>query len=457
MRRAGLLARVRPTVRAVAGTLALAGLLGLATGLSPLSALPASAATSTDPARIGLFGGQDPTYDGAYRQSLALLALAAAGVDPAPEAVAWLLDQQCADGGWQAFRADLAAPCTAPDSTTYSGTDTNSTGLAVQALAALGEDTAVADGLAWLAAHQSPDGGFAYYPDGTPGNDPDANSTALALSAFRAAGATPPASTSGATPADALLALQVGCAGAPEERGAFTFFGSANDFATVQAALAIAGGFLPAQPATTPDDDAPELSCPPARAAAASDAALAASSDVAAGYLVRRLTANGSVIPDPFTPGATDYGTTANAVLALAVAGHGTTAAQAALAALAEDVDAFAVAAGADLPGALALLTLAAAALDADPTAFGGADLLARLQATLTTAAPSPTPTPTPSSTVSVAPSRSPAPAPAVVQGEQLAATGVDDAAGLTVLVGLLLIVGGAGVLRLARGRNGRG
>src|SRR5205823_11561126 len=53
---------------------ALVGALALLAG--PLSAV-AVAGTSTDPARIGLYGSQDPTFDGTYRQSLALLALVA--------------------------------------------------------------------------------------------------------------------------------------------------------------------------------------------------------------------------------------------------------------------------------------------------------------------------------------------------------------------------------------------
>ena len=39
---------------------------------------PASADTSKNPARIGLFGSTDATYDGVYRQSLSLVALDAA-------------------------------------------------------------------------------------------------------------------------------------------------------------------------------------------------------------------------------------------------------------------------------------------------------------------------------------------------------------------------------------------
>ena len=55
----------------------------------------------------GLFGAQDPPYDGSYRQGLALSALAAAGVTSHAElgsAEAWLIAQQCPNGGWSTTR-----------------------------------------------------------------------------------------------------------------------------------------------------------------------------------------------------------------------------------------------------------------------------------------------------------------------------------------------------------------
>lgn len=432
----------RPLPHRVATRAALTiGLLVLAVAGPATGA--ARAAPAADPSRVGLFGSQDPGFDGAYRQSLALLAFTAAGVEPPASAVTWLQDQQCADGGWQAFRADLGTACAAPDSTAYRGEDVNSTGLAVQALVAVGDDAAAAAGLDWLAAHQNTDGGWAYYPDGAPGTASDANSTALAFSAFTAAGVTPPRATpAGAGPAEALLGLQVGCTGAVDEQGAFTFYGSANDYATVQATLAAADGFLPVE-AGPLADDAPSLTCPPTPGATAPDA------DAAAGYLVRRLAAHGGVIPDPFTAGATDYGSTANAVLALAASGHGATAARAALAALAGDVDAYATKAGADLPGSLAVLTLAAVALGDDPADFGGTDLVARLSATLTAAAPSPSPTPSASVSpwVSLAPPMNPI----------LADTGASRSGGGTALVGVLLLAAGAALVGLSRATRNAG
>lgn len=435
----------------------------------------ASAVEAQDPARVGLYGAQDPAFDGAYRQSLSLLALQAAGVPPEDTAVAWLLDQQCDDGGWQTFRADLSQPCAEPDPVAFTGPDTNSTGAAVQALAALDQTDAVEAALEWLESIQNADGGWGTYA----GGPTDSNSTAVVASAFIAAGADPWAleSAEGATPFDALVSLQVGCGGAEAERGAFDFVPQeggpiANDFATVQAALAVAGGALPVAPNPDQDDDAPELECPTEEIDREESAA------AAAGYLARRLEANDGVIPSAFDAGA-DYGSTANAVLALVAAGHGAEASAAAVDALAADVDAYAVdPEGMDLPGSLALLALTAHAVDADATDFGGTDLIGRLQATLPTA-DGQAPLQDPSAAEPAAPESASAPAPSgdpsdtgpaasaeandsePTSGEGAAADELADTGGPSTLllagVGgalLLLILGGAVLFSTRRGRH---
>ncbi len=420
----------RTTGHAARIALGLVVLLALLVGTT----LPAQAVTRTNPA--GLYGSQDPTYDGVYRQSLALLAQVATGTTPPPAAVTWLTAQQCPDGGFQAFRATAATRCAAPSSTTYSGEDSNSTALAVQALVSL-KLTATADrGLQWLTAHQSADGGWAYYPDGAAGNASDANSTAVAWSAFTAAGRTLPTSRAGHTPVEALLALQVGCSGAVADQGAFTYAGAPNDFASVQATLAVAGGFLPV-PVGTPANDVPTLSCP----AGVSDPATSAAAG--AGYLANRLLSNSGGIPDPSGSGGTDYGSTANAVLALVSDGHGASAVQQALTLLAAQQARFTTAKGADLPGSLALLVLAAVAGGQDPHHFGGTDLLARLAATLTVAAPA-----------SAGPSTTPSPTarPAVAStAPTLPQTGPSAGVAGTAALGLLLVLAGLGLVRLTR------
>ena len=85
----------------------------LAGGLALASvALAVPAAQAATPAQPGLYGSADPTYDGAFRQSLAILAHDAAGTDAPAAAVAWLLGQQCAAGGFQAFRPSTSVACT---------------------------------------------------------------------------------------------------------------------------------------------------------------------------------------------------------------------------------------------------------------------------------------------------------------------------------------------------------
>ena len=69
-----------------------------AIGLTPFLGTPAQGAAT--PTNVGLYGSTDPTYDGVFRQSLAILGLHAAGKTPDPTAINWLLDQQCADGGF---------------------------------------------------------------------------------------------------------------------------------------------------------------------------------------------------------------------------------------------------------------------------------------------------------------------------------------------------------------------
>jgi hypothetical protein len=197
----------------------------------------------------GLFGVQDATYDGAYRQALALLALAAVGQNDA-DAVAWLKAEQCADGGWMGNRPDQAAACPAFDFNTFVGEDSNGTALATQALAALHE-TPAHDPLDFLADAQNDDGGFGFVP----GFDSDTNSTALAVQALLAAGEdladwTAPKGT----PYAFLLAMQLGNPPAATA-GAFAFQpGSggklvANAYATVQAVPALAGKPFPLAPA----------------------------------------------------------------------------------------------------------------------------------------------------------------------------------------------------------------
>ncbi len=240
------------------GRLALLILLARATGSNPRSfggtdlvaRLLATARTTGSDA--GLFGAADPTYDGAYRQGLSLAALSGAGITGTNATVAaatsWLQHQQCADGGWESYRADTTVACTATDPTMFSGPDTNSTALAVEGLVAQG--TALGAGPAtFLAGLQDGDGGWGAY-----GAPSDADSTALVIQALIALGQNPAASVkSGADPLDALLSFQIhggasdgAVAFQPNTDGSL----SASALASEQAAPALAGLAFPFGPQT---------------------------------------------------------------------------------------------------------------------------------------------------------------------------------------------------------------
>jgi len=205
----------------------------------------------------GLFGVQDPTYDGAYRQGLSLAALAAVGVtDPSQvgSAESWLEAQQCPDGGWTSYITD-SNPCDG-DPASYEGPDTNSTALAVEGLAVQGAlgPSASANALSFITGAQDSDGGWGYEPNSSsaPGStDPD--STALVIQAILALGQSPSATVfqrGSSNPVFALLSFQLGSGSGV---GAFFYPGSSGPdlLATYQAVPAAAAVVFPFAATTT--------------------------------------------------------------------------------------------------------------------------------------------------------------------------------------------------------------
>ncbi|MFF4320193.1 prenyltransferase/squalene oxidase repeat-containing protein [Streptomyces sp. NPDC001568] len=353
---------------------ALAASAVLCVGAAPAALADTAPPSPSAPPVIpsGLFGKADPTYDGVWRQSVALLAQRTAGAEPSPEAVRWLVAQQCADGGFASFRADAAKAC---DATTM--LDTNATAVAVQALKTLGgQDATVKKAVDWLKTVQNEDGGWSYVP----GSPSEGSSTSLVISSLAVAGEKPAdvKSKAGKSAYDGLLSFQLGCATEPAaDRGAFGYQPAdgklaANADATAAAALAALGKGIVVEPAAT-DTPATALACP----AGATDPAGAAQG--AAGYLAEALKKDGRLTA--VTPGAdqptADTGNTADAVIALAAAGHRQSAAGAL-----EWLKGNSAEWSKGNPAALGTLILAAHATGTDPKAFGGTDLVSALNAT---------------------------------------------------------------------------
>jgi hypothetical protein len=192
-----------------------------------------AASEGADGAASGEFQ-QNPGFPGGdsyiVSQALPVLALAAAADaagQPDDAAVSFLIDQQCANGGYASLiRDDTSTDCT--------DNDVDATGYAVQALLAAGAKSDAAEGLDWLGQAQHDSGGFGT----TATAASNANSTALAAQALIAGHR------------DATGALrwlrhhQVLCAGKAGRRGAVTFQKTydANALrATSQAGAALAG------------------------------------------------------------------------------------------------------------------------------------------------------------------------------------------------------------------------
>ena len=115
-------------------------------------------------------------YSNSLSQSFALIGLKRNGVNPSTASVGFLLEQQCADGG---FSLEYKDGCIS---------DPDATSVAVQALTAVGgQDAAIGRAADYLVTQQGAHGGV---NGGTTTEGPNANSTGLAAVALRLAGRT---------------------------------------------------------------------------------------------------------------------------------------------------------------------------------------------------------------------------------------------------------------------------
>lgn len=113
---------------------------------------------------------QDDDAANTFARAYAVIGLARSGTVP-PELLQMLLDQQCADGSFRIEAASSSTECIG---------DTDATAVAIQALAGAGEPADRA--LAWLHAHQQPDGSFL---GGATTSTSNANSTGLGAQALQ--------------------------------------------------------------------------------------------------------------------------------------------------------------------------------------------------------------------------------------------------------------------------------
>ena len=339
------------TLLRMTGRISVAALLGALLTISPAHAT------------TGLYGSQDPTYDGVYRHALTIVGLTAHKQSVPASAKQWLATQQCADGGFEAFRANTSTACTPADPAKYAGIDTNSTAAAALAFAALGDNTRASRALDYLRKAQNADGGFPYYA----GGDSDVNSTAMAMLAFRANRVAPISiAKNGKQAYDYLAGAMLGCASTSP--GAFSFWGEASDKATVQALVALRST-LPWKRAATVNDFWPACPTPSAPSSLWSAAAF---------YTSKTLAANAFSIPIPAAwGGGTDTSDTAWAALGLIGTGRDAAVAASTVNALRSAAKAYTVDKdGKPLAGRVGLLLLVAAANGDSPRNFGGVDLV---------------------------------------------------------------------------------
>ncbi|AWW39827.1 prenyltransferase/squalene oxidase repeat-containing protein [Streptomyces cadmiisoli] len=404
--------------RRSAAVLAATAVIGVAATPFAHAADPSPSASPSVAKPAGLYGGTDPTYDGVWRQSLALLAQDTVGVEPAAAAVDWLTGQQCASGAFAPFRADPGRACDAK-----TPVDTNMTAAAVQALAALGGHEAVTGkAVTWLKSAQAADGGWGY----TAGGPSDANSTSLVVGALTAVGEQPrDVVKGGKSPYDALLSLSVPCdedgggafAYQPDKKGAL----AADADATAAAVIGALGEGLAAPAAEKAADASCAEGDPTPEQAAAGGAAYLAQAVKKDGHLMSAL-AGAEDQPD--------VGNTADAVVALAAQGGAERAAKP-LAWLERNGPEWAAQGG---PSAYAQLVFAAHATGTDPRDFGGTDLVQRLNAT----GPAP---------------RAADPSPEAESSGSETEADSDDGAGVWWIVGVGLVAG-IGIGFLISGRN---
>jgi hypothetical protein len=332
----------------------------------PYEADPVQPATVSS----GLFGTADATYDGTYRQSYALLGLQATDAPMPQAAIDWLMDQQCANGSFTAYREDTAGPCPGPNLTTYTGPDTNSTALAAMALKAVGKQAAANRAIRWLRSQQFPGGGWEWIA----GLGPDSVSTGLALQALRGV----PGTGQERQRAVNFLRRHIqGCDAPAASRFGVVFqvTDPAMNPDPLSASQALVGlsGTLPVNPRPQ-RAGGPTITC-------RADGRVASPKPAVARGLIRAINTGGGTIESAFSPGETDWNATALATLGLISSRQGGIATRSSISALRSGVNDYI--GDDDRPAAMGTLLLITHAAGTSPQNFGGVNLVDRLLSTL--------------------------------------------------------------------------
>ena len=276
----------------------------------------------------------------AFTQTLAILGLRSAGQGVPQAAIDHLAAAQDSDGGWNYLASKDDA----------SGSDTNSTAMALMALAATGNHLHDAAAVAWLKTQQQSDGGFPYQEAPT---DPD--STALVIEGVLATGGDPSANQwaagSNTAPA-ALRALQ-------DPSGGYAGYSGVDAFTTSQVPLALLSRYAPAV-----GTYATGFSMSGERSATL--------------RALQYLNAQQSAFDGSIPAGFPSYAPTESFVVASAVAGYDPSTISRGGPTLLQYLSAHANDAS-QTAGAAGQLIEAVVAAGDDPTHFGGGDLVAKL------------------------------------------------------------------------------
>lgn len=321
------------------------------------SVSPAQAANSDK----GLYGTTDPTYSAVYNQSLAILGLDSIGVGANRAAMTWLVNQQCADGGFQAYRPDTAIPCDAPDPENFTGPSTDQTALAALALNTQGKFVESKKALTWLKRVATKDAqGLTGLPT-IQGGAPDAIATALGYLVINDAA---PTSALAKSLRAYLSALITPCG---QERGGAAAYSNevpgANNSATANVYFGLKGN--------VPVWTAGKLKANP-RCGANKTTRLGS-------YLANQMSTDGLLSYYPYD--GNDFGATAATVISLGMAGYGKQSVAKGLAALKKNTKSWALKDFQTNAGAIGWLMMVGKSTGTNPKKFGGVNLVSTLLA----------------------------------------------------------------------------